>query len=208
MMNRRILIQLTFGLLVGIFLVFLGTYIFSQPYIFQGSLIDPPAPAPDFTLSVPDGKSFSLSSNQGRIVLLYFGYTFCPDVCPTTLFDLKRLKDSLGEQKDDIIVGMITVDPERDNPELLSNYVSTFDPLFYGLSGTIQTLESIWGDYGVYMEKVPVEGKSGYLVDHTARVYVIDQMGMLLLTFPYGMSWEAMADDIRHLLGEPRNITY
>jgi protein SCO1/2 len=136
------------------------------------------------------------------VVLLYFGYTFCPDVCPTTLYDLTRVKEALGEDSTDIVVAMITVDPERDTPEMLFNYVTTFDPAFIGLSDDIENLESMWSAYGVYRMLNDVESSAGYLVDHTARIYVIDRLGNLRMTFPFGMNWEGMADDLDHLLAE------
>jgi protein SCO1/2 len=95
---------------------------------------------------------------------------------------------------------MVTVDPDRDSLEKLGDYVSTFDPAFHGLSGDLQTLEIVWSSYGVYREKNFVNSSAAYLVDHTARVYVIDRQGNLRMTFPFGMQWEAMADDIKHLI--------
>ena len=149
-----------------------------------------------------DGTSIRLSDQQGKLVLLYFGYTFCPDVCPTTLYDLSQAKARLGEDGSKIQVVMVTVDPERDTPELLHDYVTTFDSSFIGLSGDIEELETIWSDYGVYRDKKSNDGATSYLVDHTARVYVVDTNGGLRLTFPFGIASEAMADDLAHLLDE------
>jgi protein SCO1/2 len=171
----------------------------SSDYTFQGSQIDPPAPAPDFTLESTRGAPFHLSEQRGKVVLLYFGYTYCPDVCPTTLYDLSRLTKSI-EQDGDIVVAMVTVDPQRDQLEKLDAYVTTFDSQFQGLSGDLSTLESVWAAYGVYRAENQMEGSTNYLVDHTARVYVIDPQGNLRLTFPFGMSWEAMAADVAHLV--------
>ena len=201
-MRKNLYYQFGVGLLLTLVLVFAGTKLFSQTYTYQGSLIDPPVPAPDFSLSAGDGTLFQLSDHQGQIVLLYFGYTFCPDVCPTTLYDLTQVKGKLGDQAKDIVVAMITVDPERDSLEKMGQYVATFDPAFFGLSGEIDALEAVWADYGVFRQKNEVEGSTGYLVNHTARVYIIDRDGNLRLTFPFGMAWEAMADDLNHLLGE------
>jgi len=177
-----------------------------QPqYVYQGSVIDFPSPAPDFELTAADGKVFRLSNHRGRIVLLYFGYTFCPDVCPTTLYDLTQVKEKLGDQATDLDVVMITVDPERDELAKLGEYITTFNPAFYGLSGTRPALEAVWADYGVYVGVNEVEGASGYLIDHTARLFVIDRAGNLRLTFPFGMAWEAMAADLTVLLSETVN---
>jgi protein SCO1 len=185
-----------------VILGFLTVGILVPKYNYQGSIIDPPAPAPDFELTAADGKPFRLADHRGRIVLLYFGYTFCPDVCPTTLYDLTLVKEKLGEQSRDLVVAMISVDPERDPLPKLGEYVTTFDPVFYGLSGATETLASVWADYGVYVGVNEVEGASGYLIDHTARVYVVDRGGNLRLTFPFGMDWEAMAADLEYLLKE------
>jgi len=186
--------------MVGIILV-AGFYFFAQPYTYQGSFIEPPLPAADFSLSRSDGTIFRLSDQQDKLVLLYFGYTACPDVCPTTLYDLTKVKTRLGEEDaSKIQVVMVTVDPERDTSDLLEKYVTAFDPLFIGLSGSMEELESIWSSYGVYRKRQDNTGATGYLVDHTARVYVVDANGNLRLTFPFGMTAEAMADDLVHLI--------
>lgn len=200
-MNKTLLLPIMVGLVGGFILVVLSV-LFFKPYTFQGSMIDPPLPAPGISLPNADGSQFRLGDFRGKVVLLYFGYTFCPDVCPTTLYDLTRVKETLGEDGSNIVVAMITVDPERDTPEMLFDYVTTFDPAFIGLSDDIENLESIWSAYGVYRSENDVESSAGYLVDHTARVYVIDRLGNLRMTFPFGMTYQAMADDLDHLLAE------
>lgn len=199
-MNRKLTYQILFGLILGIALFWVGTQVTSQPYTYQGSVIDPPAPAADFTLEMAGGGTFRLSDYRGKVILLYFGYTFCPDVCPTTLYDLSRVKEDLGELGDELIVVMTTVDPKRDTLDKLGSYVSTFEPTFIGLSGSQDSLQAVWADYGVYRAEKPVEGSAAYFVDHTARVYVIDRDGNLRMTFPFGMSWQAMRDDLSHLM--------
>jgi protein SCO1/2 len=201
-MNKTLVYQLIIGLVIGAVLFLVGNSIIDQPYQYQGSIIDPPVEAADFQLKSSDGSKFQLQNFRGKFVLLYFGYTFCPDVCPTTLYDLSRVKNNLGEKADDMVVAMITVDPERDALDTLGKYVTTFDPSFYGLSADIKTLEKVWADYGVYRDIREVAGSAGYLVDHTARIYVIDRQGRLRITFPFGMLWEGMADDLSHLLNE------
>lgn len=198
-MAKKLFRQLFIGVLIGVIFI-AGFYFFAQPYEYQGSLIDPPLPAADFSLKQADGTIFNLAEQKGKLVLLYFGYTSCPDVCPTTLSDLKKVKQSLGGVSSQVEVVMITVDPERDSSEYLDTYVKAFEPKFIGLSADIEDLEIIWQDYGVYREKQENTGATGYLVDHTARVYVIDTDGKLRLTFPFGMASEAMADDLKHLL--------
>ena len=196
--------QFTFAIILSLILVLLGACGSQEldPSQFKGTFLPTPIPAPDFALSNAAGDTVHLSDYEGEIVLLYFGYTFCPDVCPTTLYDLSMLTQSLEEQAGDIQVAMVTVDPQRDTLDKLGSYVTTFDPTFLGLSGDSAKLEAVWQAYGVYRAENQVEGAAGYLVDHTARIYVIDPQGELRLTFPFGISWQAMADDLKHLMGE------
>ncbi|MBT3391109.1 MAG: SCO family protein [Chloroflexi bacterium] len=201
-MKIKLIVELGIGLLVGIVLVAIGAFVFKQPYTYQGSLIDPPAPTSDFTLKANGGTTFQLSEQHGKIVLLFFGYTRCPDVCPTTLYDFKQIKASLGEQADEIRFVFITVDPERDTIDLLGQFVTAFDSDFIALSGELDELQPVYAAYGVYRQKNDVGSAAGYLMDHTARVYVIDPNGNLRLTFPFGMAPEAMTEDIIHLLKE------
>jgi len=165
-------------------------------------MIDPPAPAADFTLQAADGSTFRLSEQRGNVVLLFFGYTHCPDVCPTTLYDYKQVIQSLGEDADRVRFAFVTVDPERDTLDLLGAYVTAFDPHIVALSGSQEALDEVYDIFGVFYEKQDVGSAAGYLVDHTARVYVVDADSNLTLTFPFGMEADAMADDISHLLGE------
>lgn len=199
-MKSYLFLQLSIGLIVGLALAILGFYTLKTPYTYQGSLIDPPASAADFTLDASDGTAYQLSEQRGNIVLLFFGYTHCPDVCPTTLYDYKQIIQSLDSKAENVQFLFITVDPERDSLDHLAEYVSAFDPAILGLSGTPEALNEIYAHYGVFIEKKDVGSAAGYLVDHTARVYVINADGNLRLTFPFGMTAEAMAEDVEHLL--------
>ncbi len=198
---KKLLLQTLIGLTLGLAIV-VGVSYFTQPYTYQGSLIDPPAPASDFTLSANAGTTFQLSEQHGKTVLVFFGYTHCPDVCPTTLYDFKQIKALLGNQADAIRFVFITVDPERDIIEMLGEFVTAFDSEFIALSGTLDELQPVYAAYGVYRQKNDVGSAAGYLMDHTARVYVIDPNGNLRLTFPFGMAPEAMAQDLAHLMKE------
>jgi protein SCO1/2 len=169
-------------------------------YSFHGSVIDPPAPAPDFALRDQRGQVFRLSDQKGKLILLYFGYTSCPDVCPTTLAVLKRTRMQLDRQAEQVRVVFVTVDPERDSAERIGAYLGAFDPTFVGLSGTEPELEPIWRAYGVYRQKQPGSSALGYTVDHTARIYLIDAQGQLRLTFPFGITADDIAPDVRYLL--------
>ncbi len=168
---------------------------------FRDEAIEPPAPAPDFTLRTADGQSFRLGAERGKVVVLYFGYTSCPDVCPTTLAQLADIKTDLGEAAARLRVALVTVDPERDTPERLRTYTAAFDPTFLGLTGSRQALAKVWKAYGVYAEKKRVAGSPlGYLVNHSARTYIVDADGQLRLTLPFGTPTDAFLHDLRILL--------
>jgi protein SCO1/2 len=168
---------------------------------FAGQELDPPLPGMDFSLKAADGSAFRLSQHRGKVVLLSFGYTFCPDVCPTTLVELSQVRARLGEAAKRMQVAFITLDPERDTPERLGIYTKVFDPTFIGLTGSEQELAQVRKMYGVIAEKEVVPGTSAeYLIAHSAYTYVIDQEGRLHLLFPFGLSIEEMADDIKQLL--------
>ena len=180
---------------LGIFLGFL------QGYAFNGVVYENPKPAPQIILDGSDDAQFNLKSLSDKIVLIFFGYTSCPDVCPSTLSDMKRVTKLLGDDADSVQVIFITVDPDRDTVEKLNSYLSLFDPKFLGLTGAVSDLEKVWDEYGVYRE-VDTSSKTaaGYLVNHSSRLYLIDQKGRLFLTYGYGTSPESIAEDIEYLI--------
>lgn len=200
-MSSRNLLLLSAGLLLGIALTLAVGFVL-QPYTYRGSLIDPPIPAADFELTDQDGNPFRLSDQNGRVVVLFFGYTNCPDVCPVTLTEFKRLRQNLGKQAENVVFVFITVDPERDTPERLKAHVANYDPAIRALTGSPETLQQVWQAYGVYQSKVELDSAVGYLVDHTSRTYVIDAQGNWRLTFPFGMEMKSMLDDIRQVIKE------
>lgn len=168
---------------------------------FAGQVIDPTPPVMDFTLRSSAGSDFRLSQQRGKVVLLSFGYTFCPDVCPTTLVELSQVRTRLKEAAKRVQVVFITLDPERDTPERLAIYAKAFDPTFIGLTGSEEQLAQVRQMYGVIAEKQVVNGTAAaYLIAHSAYTHVIDREGRLRLQFPFGMSVEEMADDILQLL--------
>jgi protein SCO1/2 len=168
---------------------------------FRGGVLKPPRPATDVTLTTQDGKPFKLSSEQGKVVALWFGYTFCPDVCPTTLAELTQARQQLGKAADRLRIVFVTVDPERDTPERLREYVKAFGGNFIAATGTPERLALARKAYGVVAEKRVVAGTSAaYLIDHSAFVYVVDPAGRLRLMFPFGMSVEDMVHDFKLLL--------
>jgi protein SCO1/2 len=193
-------IRVGLGLISLIGVVMLGIVLFPQTDTFRGTLYDPAVPAPEIVLSRDDGSSFRLSEQRGNVVLLFFGYTSCPDVCPVTLSELRNVNDELGRNAGQVQVVFITVDPERDTPAKIQEYVSIFNPSFIGLSGSLDELQPVWTDYGVYRE-VQEESNSaaGYLVNHSARVYVIDPDGNLRLSYSFGTPTDDIVHDLKIL---------
>jgi len=187
---------------IGVVLILTGWKLIARPYTFQGSVIDPPAPVVDFRLTDQHGGTFHLSDEKGKVVLIYFGYTNCPDECPTTMAIFKQVKDELGSQADKARFMLITVDPERDNSQTLGTYLAKFDPTFIGLSGSPSDLAPVWKEFGVFVEKSPVDNAGNYEMDHSTFVYVIDKDGNLRLTYAYGVEKDAILSDVRYLVGE------
>lgn len=168
---------------------------------FKGKLRRSVETAPDFTLTDVHGNPFHLADQKGNVVLLYFGYTYCPDVCPTTLGDFKRVHTQLGDLADRVRFVLITADPDRDTPERLAKYLTFFGDDFVGLVGSAEELQSVYDKYGVFVEKQQAEGSAAqYLVSHTANVFLIDPDGNWRLVYEFGTAPEDMVQDITALL--------
>lgn len=175
----------------------------SQPHEFAGTELSPAPPAAEINGINWDGTPFSLQELQGRVVLLFFGYTSCPDVCPTTLAEMKQLYSLLGGAAQDVAVVLITVDPERDTVEQLAQFVPAFDPAFYGVYLAPDELQATKEAYGIYAEKVDgddAQTAAGYLVDHSGYTLVVDRQGRWRVIYSYGTSADEMLLDIRYLL--------
>ena len=170
------------------------------PPEFHGLVIQSPPPISNFTLAATTGENLSLRDFRGKIVLLYFGYRYCPDVCPATMVELKRMMAALGRDAKDVQVIMISVDPDRDTPEQLAAYVTQFHPSFIGMTGSEAELLGVTTQLGIYYQKHEGTPATGYLVDHTATVSVMDRNGRLRLVFPFETKGEEMAVDLRYLL--------
>ncbi len=196
-MNNKLVILLV----IIIAIIGVGSAIFmARPHVMAGSVIDPPVKAPAIDLPSSHGEVFHLQEQRGKIVLLFFGYTFCPDVCPTTLFDLLQIKKQLGEKADQVTFVFVTVDPQRDTQEQLAKYLKSFDESFFGLTGEEAQLEPIWSGYGVYHAIQDNNSSTTYLVDHTSRLYLIDQKGQLSVTYLFDTPVEDIVSDLKYLL--------
>jgi protein SCO1 len=199
-MSKKILWVGILSLAVIAMAIFLSM-LFAKPPSFKGtSYNEPYPPAPQIELTKPNGETFRLSDQKGKIVLLFFGYTSCPDVCPTTLAELKLVMDDLGNNAKSVEVVFISVDPKRDTPEKIQNYVEHFDPGFVGLSGSMDELEPIWKQYGIFREEVLSDSAFGYIVNHTARTYLIDADGNLRLSYGFQTPVKDIVSDLKTLL--------
>ena len=153
-------------------------------------------------LSDPDGKPRSLAEFKGKVVVVFFGYTQCPDVCPSTMAELSEVKRSLGADGARVQGIFVTVDPERDTAVLLKAYALNFGPDILGLRGSADEIKAAAKEFKVFYAKVPGKTETSYTVDHTAGSYVFDTQGRVRLFTRYGSGAQALADDLKRLLAE------
>ena len=199
--RKTLLVGLIMFLIIGV--VAAGVFFFSQPANFRGTTYAEPYPvAPEIELMRADGTDFRLSEARGEVVALFFGYTSCPDICPTTMAELNQALEKLGNRSDQVQVLFVTVDPERDTPQRVQEYVNHFNADFIGLSGSEPELAAVWNEYGVFREIVDGTSAAGYLVNHTARVTLIDQQGNLRVSFGFDTPVEDVVHDLDLLLKE------
>lgn len=178
-----------------------GCGLFAPAYEYKGGVLEPPLALPDFELLATNGEPFQLSDVTGDIALIYFGYTFCPDVCPMTMADVKQALAGLETGRDRVHVIFISVDPERDTPEVLARYVAAFGPEFIGLTDDFGKVQEVMKPYGAFAQKEEATGSAaGYLVSHTARLYLVTPQRELLLTYPFGFEAEDLRSDLEYLL--------
>lgn len=156
-------------------------------------------------LELPDtaGQPRSLADFKGKVTVVFFGFTQCPDVCPTTLLELAQAKKALGPDGDKVQGVFVTVDPERDTPEVLKAYVDNFATGIVALRGTPEETAAVAKGFKVYYAKVPGETKGSYTMDHTAGSYIFDSNGHVRLFTRYGTGADALAHDLKILLAEP-----
>ena len=154
----------------------------------------------DFRLTDQNGKTRTLADFRGKVVVMFFGYTQCPDVCPTTLTELKSVMQQLGADAKRVQVLFVTLDPERDTPALLAQYVPAFDPSFLGLYGNADVTAKTAKEFRVFYQKQPGPTPGSYTLDHTAGSYVFDPSGRVRLFVRYGDSAANLVADLRTLL--------
>lgn len=166
----------------------------------HGTLYDEP-PQVDFELPSTDGGTFRLSDYRGEVVVVYFGYTSCPDVCPATLFDLKRAEEQLGERAEDVEVVFVTIDPEVDTPERINEYLNYFDESFIGTYGTEEQLQAVRDLFHVTVLRSD-EGEAipGYGITHTTSMFVINREGYLKLRMHHETDPELLARDLDYFI--------
>ncbi|MDJ0663876.1 MAG: SCO family protein [Acidimicrobiia bacterium] len=171
-----------------------------RPHIFGGAVIQSTQKAPRLELVSADG-TVRMTDFEGKVVVVYFGYTFCPDVCPATLNKLAKSLALLGDRAEDVQVMMVSVDPDRDTPELLKDYVTHFHPDFIGVTGDEATVNRVATLYGVVYERAEGSVGTGYTIDHTSTVILVDREGYLKLVLPFEGSAEQIAADIDYFIG-------
>ena len=156
--------------------------------------------AKDFNLLDHHGQKRQLKDYQGKTVVMFFGYTHCPDMCPTTMADMAKTMKLLGDDANKVQVLFITLDPERDTQEVLAKFVPSFDARFVGLYADVAQTAETAKTYKVFFEKQKEAGKSGYTVDHSAGSYVYDKAGKIRIYFKYGQKPNEMASDLKQIL--------
>ena len=158
----------------------------------------------DLPLTDQFGKERSIKDFAGKVVVVFFGYTQCPDVCPTSMSELAEVKRSLGADGDKLQGIFVTVDPERDTAEMLKGYMASFDPSFIALRGTPEQLVAVAKDFKIYFKRVDGQTPTSYTMDHSAGSYVYDTKGRLRVYHRYGAGVQSLAADVRALLDEGR----
>ena len=170
----------------------------------RSGAFDPPRPAPEFALPATGGGEFRLSRHVGKVIVLTFGYTSCPDVCPTVLAELAQVRERLGSAAKRVQVVYVSVDPERDTLTRLRAFTEQFDKTFLGLSGSLDQLAPVWKAYGVSVVRRERPGSKPltYLVHHSASVFLIDGAGRLRVMAPFGTPSDDLLHDVLILLKE------
>ena len=197
MLNRGSVFHRALTLLLGLCLT-AGAVAAAGDARLKAGVFEPARLAPEFALKGSDGTELKLGRYRGKVVLLSFGFTHCAAVCPTTLATLAQARKALGKAGEAVQVVFVTVDPERDNAQGMKAYLAAFDPSFVGGTGKPETLAAVRKNYGVVATKVPMS--SGYAVDHTSSIFLIDREGKLRAMMPYGHGAKDFVHDLQLLL--------
>ena len=187
-------ILLIFSAFLAGLAIFLGVILFASH--FQGNGPGASAIGGPFKLIDDNGKPITDQDMKGKPSLVFFGYTHCPDICPTTLFELSEVMRALGKDADKVHALFISIDPERDTPAAMKDYLSSFDPHLIGATGDVKDIDVTEKEYRVYAKKVPGE-HGDYSMDHTALVYLMDKDGRFVAPFPLDRKPQAAAADLR-----------
>ena len=174
----------------------------SEPLTWHASDVTGMMPDLEFTLTGPDGTAINAKSLQGKPVLVFFGFTSCPDVCPTTLTQLSVVMKQLGSQADDIQIALVSVDPGRDTPEVMKSYTASFGPWLLGLTGEEQALTRLRETYGVYAAMESSDDKGSYNVMHNAAVFAFDAKGRARLLIADVNDSDAVVSDLKQLIDQ------
>jgi protein SCO1/2 len=187
-------------LLAVMTLLFLGG---CTSYTFKSATIEPPDVAYPIVLTDQNGQQFSMSTLDNKVALVFFGYTYCPDICPATLSDLQLVKQRLGERADSLAVVFITVDPERDNPERLKRFVGMYDDSVIALTGDTDALARVYQAYGAGAQRRETPDSAlVYAMDHTSTITVIDKKGFRRLLIGFGSPLDDVVADVTALIAE------
>ena len=190
-------ILLVFSAFLAGLVLFLGVILFAGHY--QGTSLGPSPIGGPFALIDQSGKPLTEQDMKGRPFLVFFGYTHCPDICPTALFEMSEVLHTLGKDADRVGALFITVDPERDTPAVMKDYLSSFDPHLRGATGDPKAIDAVEKAYRVYAKKVPTD-KGDYSMDHTALIYLMDKQGHFVAPFRLDRKLEEAAADLRRFL--------
>ena len=168
---------------------------------FKSGVFDPPSAAPDFQLQGSNGSPVVLSKFRGKVVAIAFGFTYCQRICPVTLANLSEVSRKLGAAATDVQVIFVSVDPDRDTPNRLREYLQSFNPSFLGATGKKMQIDAVRQAYGIFAEKAPSENKKlDYEVHHSSSIFLIDREGKLRVLVPFGRSSQAILNDVNLLL--------
>jgi len=201
---RRVRIPALVGIAVIVVALLFGCR--EEAPTFASPVMEPPARMPEINLVAGDGQPFRLSDQEGKVVVVYVGYTFCPDLCPLAMSNLANAYDRMTpEVRDGVEVVMITADPARDTPEVMAKYVNYFDPAFTGVSGDPATVLEALATWGIHPERSETSASGAYFVSHPTRMYVFNRDGLLRLQIAHDLEPALIASDLELVWREGNN---